>query len=190
MRELRHCQCEVITSTPEAPVASLADLMDRHSVGCVVVVGGGGEPLGIVTDRDLVTRVVAAGRDAEKTTAGEVMSADLLSVDAGEPLAKVLEQMRERGVRRIPVLDAGRVTGIASLDDILFSVATDIWNIAETVRIELRDAQRMVRRRRWNEQRRETLDHIGSQARDLGRAVQGFAGRELEHLVGSFRKRR
>jgi CBS domain-containing protein len=190
MRELRHCQCKVITSAPDAPVVNIADLMDRHSVGCVVVVDGSGKPLGIVTDRDLVSRVVAAGREAEKTTAGEVMSADLFSVDAREPLAQVLEQMRERGVRRVPVLEAGRVTGIASLDDILFSIATDIWNIAETVRIELRDAQRTVRRRRWNEQRRDAIDHIGSQAVDLARAVRGFAGRELEHLVGSFRKPR
>jgi len=188
MRELRHCQCKVITSAPDAPVASLADLMDRHSVGCVVVVGDGGEPLGIVTDRDLVARVVAAGWDAEKTTASDAMSADLFSVDASEPLAKVLEQMRKRGVRRVPVLESGRVTGIATLDDILFAVASDVWNIAEAVRIELRDAQRTVLRRRWSEQRRETLDHISSQAGDLGRAVRGFAGRELEHLFGSFRK--
>jgi hypothetical protein len=58
------------------------------------------------------------------------------------------------------------------------------------VRIELRDAQRTVRRRRWNEQRRDTIGHIGSQTRDLGRAVREFAGRELEHLVASFRKPR
>jgi CBS domain-containing protein len=187
MHALQHCQCRVITAKIDATVPALADLMDRHSVGCIVVVDDAGGPLGIVTDRDLVSRVVAAGRDAEKVTASEVMSGDVLAVAAGEPLAKVLGLMRQREVRRVPVLENGRVTGIASLDDILFAIATDVWNVAEALRIELRDAQRTVRRRRWDEQRRDSMGHIGSQARDLGRAVREFVGSELEHR---FRKPR
>lgn len=190
MRALHQCRCDVITAGSDAPVTQLANLMDLHSVGCIVIVDDAGGPLGIVTDRDLLTRVVAAGRHAEKTTAREVMSEDVLAVDADDPLPKVLDRMRERGVRRVPVLEQDRVTGIASLDDVLMTVSSDLWNVSEAVRIELRDSQRSVLRRRWGEQRHEARSLLGSQARDLAHGIRHFAARELEHAVASFRRRR
>lgn len=190
MHALRHCQCEVISAGADAPIAHLADLMDRNAVGCIVIVDDDERPLGVVTDRDLVRRVVAAGRDAQKTTAGDVMSRDPACAESSEPVAKVLERMRRRGVRRMPVLEGGRVTGVASLDDVVLAISADLWNLAEAVRIELRDSQRSVRRRRWNEQRQEALGHVGSQARHLGRALRELIGGELDHLVGSFRRPR
>ena len=116
MHALQHCQCKVITAKIDATVPDLADLMDRHSVGCVVVVDDAEAPVGIVTDRDLVSRVVAAGRDAEKVTAGDVMSKNLLAVPAGERLAKVLGLMRQRGDganrRQLHVLVDGRCANV------------------------------------------------------------------------------
>lgn len=190
MRALRHCKCEVVTSRASAPVVELADLMDRHSVGCVVVVDDEQRPIGVVTDRDLVRRVIAADRDPEKTPASEIMSGDVCCAGDDEPLSKVLEHMRERSIRRVPVVDAGRVVGIASLDDVLIALSADLWNVAEAVRIELRDATRNVRRRRWSEHRQEALGRVGSQVRELGRTVREVVGGELDHLMGGLRRSR
>ncbi len=190
MRALRHCQCEVVTSGASAPVVEIADLMDRHSVGCVVVVDDEQRPLGVVTDRDLLRRVVAADRDPEKMTAADVMSRDVCCAGADEPLSKVLEHMRERCVRRIPVVEGGRVVGIASLDDVLMALSADLWNVAEAVRIELRDAERSVRRRRWSEHRQASLHQVGAQARELGRSLRELAGGEVHNLSRGLRRSR
>ena len=122
---------------------------------------------------------------------------EVIVVDDGNlPGFPLDERFRAEGVRTrllrksTPGLTGSRVAGIASLDDILFTIGTDVWNLAETVRIELRDAQRSVLRRRWNELRQEALEHLGTQAGSLGRSLRDYLGGELEHLFGGLRKRR
>jgi len=186
----RRCEREVITVAPEATVFEIADAMDEHSIGCVVVTDPAGRPLGIVTDRDLVRRVVAAGRDAEKTRARDVMSGDVATASANDPLPRVIEIMRARGIRRLPLVEHGQVSAIVALDDIVAELSSDLWNMSETARIELREAQRTSRRRRLREAREEALEELRSQALHLGNEARGFLHKELGSLLESLRGRR
>lgn len=100
----------------------------RHAhVGCVVVAEPAGEalrPLGIVTDRDIVLEAVAPGLDASTLTAGDVMSRPLATVGQDDDLLDALAKMRERGVRRLVVVDGdGLLAGILSLQDVLAALA-------------------------------------------------------------------
>ena len=113
---------------------ALARLMREKSVGAVVVVEGAPDqyrPVGILTDRDLVTEVMACELDPATVTAGDVMSVDLLSCDETDELAETLLQMRERGVRRVPVLDTfGYLAGILSTSDLISVLAGEIMEVA------------------------------------------------------------
>ena len=182
-KNCRHCERDVVTLDAEATVFEIADAMDEHSVGCVVVTDAKGGAIGVVTDRDLVRRVVAAGRDVEKTRARDVMSGDLVTAGANERLPRVIEIMRTRGIRRLPLVEDGRPVGIVSLDDILGELSSDLWNVSEAVRIELREAQRTSRRRRLREARDEAVEELRSQLLHLGRDTRELLRSELAGLL-------
>lgn len=127
----------VCTLSPEATCQEAAQLMRDERVGCVVVAENGGL-LGIVTDRDLVTRVIAAGREPAKTLLREVMSAEPVFLAGERGFDQLLATMRQQGVRRIPVVDdTGRLEGVVSLDDLLPLLADQLGALADAVRGEL-----------------------------------------------------
>ena len=118
----------VVTATPDTSAARAAQLMRAHHVGSLVVLDGAsdsGQPLGIVTDRDLVLAVMAEGLDASLFTVGDVMSVELVTAPAGAGLMEAAQQLRQHRVRRLIVLDdAGRVVGLAALEDLLEALAS------------------------------------------------------------------
>jgi CBS domain-containing protein len=184
MLNLRPDARDAVTVSPDATVVEIADLMDEESVGCVIVVDGAGAPLGIVTDRDLARRVIAAGRDADKTRARDVMSTEVLCMQRGEPLPAVIEKARSRAIRRLPVLDKGRVASVVSLDDMLFDVAIALFRLADGARIEIRDAQRIARKRRRHEAREEAIDELRTQLRVLTHDARERLREEVAALIG------
>ena len=123
----------LVTATPETSVRTLAVLMrDRH-VGAVVITEKE-RPIGIVTDRDVMSRVVASNRDPLTIRARDVMSRDLVVAREGTPLSEVTEQMRARGIRRVPVVDErGRLVNILTLDEVLVVLGEEIANLARAV---------------------------------------------------------
>jgi CBS domain-containing protein len=185
----RRCEKEVVTVRPEATVFDVADAMDEHSVGCVVVTDDAQRPLGVVTDRDLVRRVLAPGRDPEKTRARDVMTGDVVTASVDDRLPRVIEIMRARGIRRLPLVENGQVVAIVALDDIVAELTSDLWNVSEGARIELRDAQRTARRRRLREAREQALEELRSQALHVGQEAREFLRKELGSLVDSLRGR-
>jgi CBS domain-containing protein len=111
--------------------------MRDDKIGCVVVAEAG-RPSGVVTDRDLVVRVMAAGKDADQLTLAEVMSGAPVFLGDERSLDVVIRTMREEGVRRIPVVDEdGDLEGIVTLDDLLVLLGDQIGSLAETVRQEI-----------------------------------------------------
>ncbi|MEU1283592.1 CBS domain-containing protein [Kitasatospora sp. NPDC005856] len=83
-----------------------------------VLVADGDRLLGLVTDRDLVVRVLAAGKDPDSTRIGEVCSTELISVSSDDDTGRAADLMRRHALRRLPVLDDGRAVGIVSLGDL------------------------------------------------------------------------
>ena len=184
MLNLRLQERDAVTVSPDAPVLEVADRMDEEAVGCVVVVDAAGTPLGIVTDRDLAQRVVASGRDVEKTRARDVMTSDPVCIARGESLPSVVEKSRSHGIRRLPVLHEGRVVSVISLDDMLFDLAIALYRLADSARIEVRDAQRLAAKRRRREAREDAMDELRTQLRVLAHDARERLREEVASLIG------
>jgi CBS domain-containing protein len=107
-----------VTCVAATPVAEAARLMTERSVGSVIVTGMDGGPAGIVTDLDLRTRVVAAGRPGD-TPVGAVMSSPVVTIGPGALAFDALLEMTRRGIRHLAVADAGRLLGVISSRDLM-----------------------------------------------------------------------
>ncbi len=114
---------ELMTSNPSTveahtPVMEAAEIMRRDDVGPVPLVEGD-KLVGIVTDRDIVLRVVAENRDAGATTCGEIASRQLVTVDPEQTLDEARRLMAEHQVRRLPVVEEdGKLVGILAQADV------------------------------------------------------------------------
>jgi CBS domain-containing protein len=100
----------------EATLTSAARTMRDMDVGTIVVTDDG-RPVGIITDRDIVVRGLASGRSPNSSVA-EVCSKDLTTVSESDKVEEVVQVMRERKLRRLPVTRAGTLVGIVSLGDL------------------------------------------------------------------------
>ena len=105
------------TCEPSATLVDAAKVMAREDVGPVPIVENG-RLVGIVTDRDIIVRAVAEGRDVTNTTVTDVASKDLVTVTPDDDLDRALQLMGQRQVRRIPVVEGDQVVGIVSQADV------------------------------------------------------------------------
>jgi len=121
---------EVVTGTSDETVSDAAETMREENVGSLVVVEKD-EPVGIVTDRDITVRVVSEGRDPGATTVGDVMTEDLVVVNAHDEISDLIETLDAADVRRMPVVDDGEIAGIVTLDDIAVLLSVELDGIAE-----------------------------------------------------------
>lgn len=168
---------DVVTVGRGASAHAIARRMQREAVGCVVVLADDGAPIGVVTDRDLLLRVIAPGRDASLTSAEGIMSRPLVTVEAGAPLEDAIECMASHGIRRVPVVHEGRVVSLLALDDLLARLGRELDDLGSAVsgassvaRSEARRAAALEQLRGEVEQRihglRDQLDQVGHQVRD------------------------
>lgn len=116
---------ELMTPSPtccqtQHTAVEAAEMMQREDVGLVPVVEGEGTKLvGVLTDRDIVLKVVAAGRDPRGTAVSEVMTTDPIACRPQDAIEAVMQQMATHQVRRIPIVDSdGSIVGIVSQADI------------------------------------------------------------------------
>lgn len=127
---------EVVTVTPQATLLEVAQLMRTHHVGSVIVVEERC-PVGIVTDRDIVVKVVAAELDPKTVQAKDLMIAPPSLVNINYDPLDVATIMRARGVRRLPVVDEHRnLLGVITLDDMLELLGKEISGLAEAIHSE------------------------------------------------------
>ena len=128
------CQRETIVVSRHENAGQVAKLMREKDVGTVIVVEGEvgvRRPIGILTDRDLVMEVMASDLDQACVSAEDLMEPDLLTCDEGDDLPETLKRMRERGVRRIPVVDgSGYLAGVLSVSDVMEVLAGEIMEVA------------------------------------------------------------
>ncbi len=104
----------------DASVLQAARAMTERNVGAVTICTENGKPVGIFTERDLMTRVVVAGRDPARVTLGEVMTTRLMFARCDEPIEAVEVEMQRMHVRHLPVVDLqGRLLGVISMRDLL-----------------------------------------------------------------------
>lgn len=103
---------------PEEPVAAAARLLKRENIGCLPVCDAGGTLQGIVTDRDIALRCVAAGLDPAHTTVKDVMTCGVYTLCPDDSVESAAETMRKAQVHRIPVTEHNCLCGIVSLGDL------------------------------------------------------------------------
>jgi CBS domain-containing protein len=101
----------------DSPVMDAARMMRDSDIGDVIVIEGG-SVCGIVTDRDIVVRGIASGKDPATTRLGEICSKDVTTVSSNTPVEEVIRLMRDRAIRRLPVVDGDRPVGVVSLGDL------------------------------------------------------------------------
>jgi len=106
-----------VTCSPQASVADAAKVMAKEDIGPLPVVDAN-RLVGILTDRDIVVRVVAEGRDPQSTSVGDVATSDLVTVSPDEDLDRALQLLAERQVRRLPVAEGETLVGVIAQADI------------------------------------------------------------------------
>lgn len=115
----------VVSITPEESAALAARLLSRHDLGALPVCGQDGGLLGIVTDRDIITRCVAAGEEPSRVPVRDIMSRAPITIDPEDDIRFAARRMATRQIRRLPVVDGGRVVGMVSLGDLARSHRCD-----------------------------------------------------------------
>lgn len=110
---------DVVTVKTSDKARKAAVLMDTRGVGCVIVTDDHGRPVGIVTERDLISRVMAKGLSGDEITCREIMSTPLITIEPKAPLIAAMTKMVKNKVRRLVVLDRGKLVGVITERDIL-----------------------------------------------------------------------
>jgi CBS domain-containing protein len=172
---------EVATIRADATAREAADTMKTWAVGSLVVLRDGA-PVGILTDRDLLDRVIADGKDPQATFTADVMSQPLRVAGPEEPLDRVVELMSASGIRRIPVVRDGKLMGVVALDDVLARVSEELQDLVEGMRRELSTAQRGERAREIARDVGDRLRELGEQLEQAGTEAKNRLLRELDGL--------
>lgn len=102
-------------------VATVIDKMVTFDIGAVIIESGG-KPVGIITEKDVLSRVVRAGKDPQTTYAYQVMSKPLITIEYDKPVSEALRIMRDKRIRRLAVTKKGSLVGIVTERRILYAL--------------------------------------------------------------------
>jgi signal-transduction protein with cAMP-binding, CBS, and nucleotidyltransferase domain len=126
----------VITIRESAPVNEVAELMSKNDLGCIIVTSKDGKPVGIITERDLVERVLAKNTKPDALKAEEAMTAPLITIEAGVTITEAARRMSRLNIRRLGVMYKGQLVGLVSSKDILAVMPELLETIQERALIE------------------------------------------------------
>ena len=116
----------VVTIKPDASALDAAKLMNDHHIGALIVVSSSGKPVGIFTERDLLTRIVAARKSPESTAVEEVMTREMLVCPPEATLDDMRTLMREKRIRHIPIVGDKGLMGVISIGDLNAAEAKEL----------------------------------------------------------------
>lgn len=109
---------KVITTKKEAAVGEAVKLMNKYGIGCLVVLENG-KPVGIITERDLLKRVLGKSKELRNMKVMEIMSKPLVSVSPNVEIEEAAKLMFQKKVKKLPVVEKGKLLGLVTLTDIL-----------------------------------------------------------------------
>jgi CBS domain-containing protein len=119
-------QKELVTVTPSATIHDAAAKMKEHNVGSVLIVEEGWKLKGILTDRDIALFVAADSKDPRTTYAYDAMTADPITVKSDADIDSALRIMNKANIRRLPVLDDGKLVGLLSSADLAAEIKEEL----------------------------------------------------------------
>jgi CBS domain-containing protein len=126
----------VVTLNESATSNKVATLMDENKLGCVIVTNKKGQPVGVITERDLVIRVLAKNLKPDTIKANEIMTSPLVTIEPEATVSEAARRMSRLNIRRLGVIYKGNLVGIVSSKDILGVMPELIEIIQERTRIE------------------------------------------------------
>lgn len=132
------CRREIVCVDVNTTVLDATGMMEDMNVGCVIVIQND-RPVGIVTDRDVVLRVVNKRLDPARCVVGDIMSLEVVTLKQNTGLYDALEQIKESGskVRRFPIVDEnGAIKGIITLDDVIDLLGREMSDVAAIIESE------------------------------------------------------
>jgi CBS domain-containing protein len=137
------CNRNVVTVGKDDDLVTAAKLMRERHVGYLIVTmqrpDGGAEPVGVLTDRDIVVSVVAREVDPRSLKVADVMTRQPVTIGPGDSIDETVARMRQFGVRRMPVIDSlQRLVGVVALDDVLDHTCSQLASITASIRNEQR----------------------------------------------------
>jgi CBS domain-containing protein len=142
-----YCNRDVVVAKKTLTAREAAKLMREQHVGTLVVIEPGDkgvQPVGMLTDRDLVVELVAAEVDSETITVGDIMSTDITTTPEDTKLMDAIELMKNKGIRRLPVVDAtGSLAGILTVDDVIDLIAEQLSDLSKLILLEQRHEQEL-----------------------------------------------
>jgi CBS domain-containing protein len=112
---------DVFTVTPDATVFEALNLMAEHNIGALLVMTGE-EINGIVSERDCIRKVDVMGKNAKETKIQEIMTSNVITVDADQPLEECMGLMIDKNIRHLPVCEGKQLLGLLSVRDVLREV--------------------------------------------------------------------
>lgn len=159
----------LVVLNPDTPVLDAARAIEQNRIGAVVVQDQG-RVVGIVTDRDLAVRALGRGLDPRTTRLDEVMTRSVATLLPSDRRADAIRVMQERNIRRIPLVEDGRIVGIVTLDDLLIDEAAELDDLAAVVAAQIgeggpADTARSPARRRSAARAEATLARLLNQVR-------------------------
>jgi signal-transduction protein with cAMP-binding, CBS, and nucleotidyltransferase domain len=134
MDPMKYLREDVVSVSPDISATDVARIMEQKNVGSVVVVDADGRPTGIVTDRDIIVRIIAKEHHPGDVKAREIMTENPITFTEGMQVTDAMEQMMNKGIRRMPIVDRnGKLTGIVTQDDIIRLLGEEISYIARNI---------------------------------------------------------
>ena len=141
------CNREVVVVEGDTGISETAKLMREYHVGNVVVIEvrkGLRCPIGILTDRDIVIQLIAKGIDINSVTIDDIMSTNLFIAKENDDVIDTIKLMRQKGIRRMPVVDEnGGLVGIITLDDLIDLFAEQLRDLADLISREQQSEMKM-----------------------------------------------
>lgn len=129
----KDCMCNsVVWLNPDSSVSECARLMGEQHVGSIPVCDQNQNVVGLVTDRDILLRAVAANKDINNTKLSEIMTTKVCCCEANNDIEQVTKLMAENQVRRIPVIDKNKIVGMLTLTDLSRSEEVSDFKFATT----------------------------------------------------------
>lgn len=116
---------QVYSVAESATLKEAADLLDARRVGAMVILNEAGGVIGVISERDIIRNIARIGAAALTCTVGEVMTRNVVTARAHQTLEAAMDQMTDRRIRHLPVVEGGRLLGVISIGDLVK------WRIAE-----------------------------------------------------------
>jgi CBS domain-containing protein len=120
-QKLRKIMVEkIVTVKPNDTVKKVAELLNKHEIGCVIITNHG-KPVGIITERDMIKRIVCKSVKPENVKASDIMSQPLIEASPNMCAGDAAKLMLERNIKKLPVVENGQLVGLVSLTDLIRS---------------------------------------------------------------------